>query len=125
VGNVTIKVKSIIKIKLQIKFWICIKEMRPCNITPVVILHILNEMRHCNITPIIKEFSYTNVILHGRFQKKLGFAAPRHRGKYESPNTVGHSAECFPVLGLVASVATPAEACAESYSVEESRRPTS
>jgi hypothetical protein len=45
--------------------------------------------------------------------------------KYERPNTAGHSAECLPVLGLVASVATPAEACAESYSVEESRRPTS
>ena len=46
--------------------------MRPCNITPAVILHILNEMRQCNITPIInKENSYTNVILHGRFQKKF------------------------------------------------------
>lgn len=83
--------------------------MRPCNITPAVILHILNEMRQCNITPIIKENSYTNVILHGRSQKKYraqpGLA--RHRGKYESPNTVGHSAECLPVLGLFASVATP------------------
>lgn len=100
--------------------------MRPCNITPAVILHILNEMRQCNITPIInKEYSYTNVILQGRFQKKYRFAAPRHRGKYESPSTVGHSAECLPVLGLVASVATPAETCAESHSVEESRGPTS
>jgi len=45
--------------------------------------------------------------------------------KYESPSTAGHSAECLPVLGLVASVATPAEACAESHSVEESRSPTS
>ena len=100
--------------------------MRPCNITPAVILHILNEMRQCNITPIInKEYSYTNVILHGRFQKNTGSQRLDLGHKYESPSTVGHSAECLPVLGLVASVATPAETCAESHSVEESRRPTS
>lgn len=67
--------------------------MRPCNITPAVILHILNEMRQCNITPIInKENSYTNVILHGRFQKNFRFRSARLRGKYESPSTAGRYA---------------------------------
>ena len=90
--------------------------MRPCNITPVVILHILNEMRLCNITPIInKENSYSYVILHGQFQKKIPGAQRSTIGhKCENPQQAGHSAECLPCWGLVASVATPAEACAES-----------
>ena len=89
--------------------------MRPCNITPAVILHILNEMRQCNITPIIKEYSYTNVILHGRFQKKFRFAAPRLNPEMPKAPASAFTlpSVCAP-LGLRASVATPAEACAES-----------
>ena len=73
--------------------------MRPCNITPAVILHILNEMRQCNITPIInKENSYTNVILHGRFQKN--FAALDFGANTKAPARLGVMPNACPCWGL-------------------------
>lgn len=56
------------------------------------------------------------------FKKIPGAARLDIGGKCESPRKAGHSAECLPLRGLVASVATLAEACAESDSVEESRK---
>ena len=100
--------------------------MRPCNITPAVILHILNEMRQCNITPIIREKSYTNVILHGRFQKKLGFAALDIGANTKAPTRFDTLPSASPCWGL--SLLLPrrlrllTNLCAESNSMEESRK---
>ena len=95
--------------------------MRPCNITPVVILHILNEMRQCNITPIIKENSYTNVILHGRFQKKLGFAALDIGANTKAPtrfDTLPSASPCWGLSLLLPRLPKPAP---NLNSMEESR----
>ena len=96
--------------------------MRPCNITPAVILHILNEMRQCNITPIIKENSYTNVILHGRFQKKLGFAALDIGANTKAParfDTLPSASPCWGCSLLLPRLPKPAP---NLNSMEESRK---
>lgn len=110
--------------------------MRPCNITPAVILHILNEMRQCNITPIInKENSYTNVILHGQFQKKFPASQRLDIGaNTKAPARLGvmpNACPCWglslllPRIHLVQSLGLGVSRCAESYSVEGSPATTS
>ena len=56
-------------------------------------------MRQCNITPIInKENSYTNVILHGRFQKN--FAALDFGANTKAPAQLGVMPNACPCWGL-------------------------
>lgn len=94
--------------------------MRPCNITPAVILHILNEMRQCNITPIInKENSYTNVILHGRFQKN--FAALDFGANAKAPARLDTLPSACPCGGLSLLLPRLPKPAPNLNSMEESR----